>query len=222
MREAPSPEQRSPARFTGNRRRRLITAAFVPVIAASAVLAWRTAVGPGTMAPERDGRASPAAGSAQTPGTPARFAILSRQTSNECSLSPAGIMASPPGKHLQGSCCSPMNQAAYRNQVAALRRYSAIPQIPADPYDIDAGLARHLIRYDATLRLSPAQQRIYDSAVRRTPEKGPCCCKCWRWTAFGGLADYLIARKAWHAPQLAALITDLDGCGGPQAQPAPA
>jgi len=108
-----------------------------------------------------------------------------------------------------------MDQAAYRSQVAALRHYAGIPQIPTDPYDIPAGLAQQMIRYESRLHLAPVQQRIYDSAMRRTSEKGPCCCKCWRWTAFHGLADYLIADRGWQAPQLAALISDLDGCGGP-------
>lgn len=124
-------------------------------------------------------------------------------------------MTMPRGKHLQGSCCSHMDQAAYRSQVAALRHYTRISQIPADPYDIRAGLAQQMIRYGSIIHLTLSQQRTYDSAMQRTSEKGPCCCKCWRWTAFHGLADYLIADRGWQAQQLAALISDLDGCGGP-------
>ncbi len=50
--------------------------------------------------------------------------------------------------------------------------------------------------------------------MRQAPEKGPCCCHCWRWTAFQGLSSYLIAYRHWQAPPLAALIGNLDGCGG--------
>ena len=50
--------------------------------------------------------------------------------------------------------------------------------------------------------------------MRQAPEKGPCCCHCWRWTAFQDLSSYLIAYRHWQAPPLAALIGNLDGCGG--------
>lgn len=88
------------------------------------------------------------------------------------------------------------------------------PQIPADPYDIPAAPAQQLIGYRPALHLTAAQQRIYDTAMRLTPEKGPCCCRCWRWTAFQGFARYFISDRGWQVPGLAALISDLDGCGG--------
>jgi hypothetical protein len=55
--------------------------------------------------------------------------------------------------------------------------------------------------------------------MARTSERGPCCCRCWRWDAFEGLSRYLIADRHWAAGQLARLITDLDGCGGSQSAP---
>jgi hypothetical protein len=45
-------------------------------------------------------------------------------------------------------------------------------------------------------------------------EKGPCCCRCWRWTAFEALSKYLVATRGWRPPRLARLIEALDGCGG--------
>jgi hypothetical protein len=123
-------------------------------------------------------------------------------------------MSYPPGQRLQGSCCSPMNLTRYERQVAALRRYAAIPQIPSDPYDIPAGLAQRLVRYQRSIQLTSAQRGVYQAAMQQTSEHGPCCCHCWRWTAFGGLSEYLITQRHWPAGRLAALIGDLDGCGG--------
>lgn len=181
--------------------------------AAIAAVAWVTV--PGTAGHARSGPAfSPAERESRGAGTASRFALLSRRTSNQCSLSPGDLMKYPPGLRLQGSCCTAMDMAAYVRQVAALRPYASIRQIPADPYDIPAGLARQLIGYQHAFHLTVAQQRVYDTAMRLTPEKGPCCCRCWRWTAIQGLARYLISQRGWQAPALAALISDLDGCGG--------
>lgn len=75
------------------------------------------------------------------------------------------------------------------------RLSAAIAQIPADSYGIPAGLARRPIRYQLTMHVMPAQRRICDAAMRLTSEKGPCCCGCWRWTAFQGLARYVISPR---------------------------
>jgi hypothetical protein len=45
-------------------------------------------------------------------------------------------------------------------------------------------------------------------------EGGPCCCKCWRWTAFEGQAKYLIVEKGFTAEQVASIWDLEDGCGG--------
>ncbi len=177
-------------------------------LAAAGVAAGVILIGTADHPARMTGAATPAA------GTPARFTLLARQQSNRCSLQPGELMSYRPGQRLQGSCCSPMNQARYQHQVASLRRYAGIAQIPADPYDIPAGLAQRLIGYQQTIRLTSAQRGIYQAAMRLTPEHGPCCCQCWRWTAFQGLSDYLIAQRHWQARQLAALVGDLDGCGG--------
>ncbi|SRR6266487_156247 len=177
-------------------------------LAAAGVAAGVIVTGTADHPARMTGAATPAA------GTPARFTLLAHRDSNRCSLRPGELMSYPPGRRLQGSCCSAMNQARYQHQVASLRRYAGIAQIPADPYDIPAGLAQRLIRYQQTIRLTSAQRRIDQAAMRLTPERGPCCCGCWRWTAFQGLSDYLIAQRHWQASQLAGLVGDLDGCGG--------
>jgi hypothetical protein len=147
-------------------------------------------------------------------GTAAKFRLLDHQQSNRCSLLPGELMSYPPGRRLRGSCCTAMDLSRYQHQVAALRRYAGIPQIPPDPYDIPAGLAQRLIRYQQAIGLTAAQRGVYQAAMRLAPEHGPCCCHCWRWDAFQGLSDYLISQRHWPAARLAALIGDLDGCGG--------
>ncbi len=80
--------------------------------------------------------------------------------------------------------------ASARN--ACGRRLSAaIAMIPPDPYDIPAATAQQAMsHYD--LQLTGDEQKSYDYAMKNSDEKGPCCCQCWRWKMYGGLAKYLI------------------------------
>jgi hypothetical protein len=149
-----------------------------------------------------------------TAGTPAAFGYLTAQRTNRCGLKPAELESSPPAQRLQGSCCDPMDLSTYEWQVKALRGYAAIPQIPTDPYDVPVSAARGLLRYDSSIHLSDRQQATYDRAMAMSREKGPCCCHCWRWTAFKGMSKYLIARAHWTASQVALVIDDVEGCGG--------
>ena len=143
------------------------------------------------------------------------FAFLARQTSNSCGLEPTALATMPDRMRLQGSCCFPMNRAAYRGQVRGLRAYSNISAIPQDPYDVPISLAKRLLDYDQTIRLNPAGARTYARAMRMSSTKGPCCCGCWRWYAFRGLSKYLIADLAWRPAAVAAVIDLVEGCGGP-------
>ena len=61
--------------------------------------------------------------------------------------------------------------------------------------------------------LSDAQQQTYNAAMRKAEEGGPCCCHCWRWTAFEGQAKYFIARRHYTARQIGTLWGLDDGCG---------
>jgi len=161
------------------------------------------------------GKVRPAAGGpVLIAGTPAAFGYLTAQRSNRCGLKPAELETTPPAQHLQGSCCDPMDLSTYEWQVKALQHYAALPQIPRDPYNVPVSLARRLLRYDSTIHLSGRQQATYDRAMHMSREKGPCCCHCWRWTAFRGMSKYLIVRAGWSAPQVALLIDDVEGCGG--------
>jgi len=150
-----------------------------------------------------------------------RFDFLRRQHSNRCGMPASALNAMAPGARLQGSCCFPMDFRSYLNQVRDLKRYAAVALIPKDPYDITAGLAQQLLRYDSHVALSRGQQRQYERAMSMSAEKGPCCCQCWRWNAFRGLSKFLIAHDRWQPRQLAALIGMLDGCGGSSGGPSP-
>lgn len=64
------------------------------------------------------------------------------------------------------------------------------------------------------IKLTPEERQAYDYAMRNSNEKGPCCCKCWRWHVYGGLGKYLIKNHGFTGKQLAQLWDLSDGCGG--------
>ncbi len=107
-----------------------------------------------------------------------------------------------------------MDYTTYVQQLAGLKRYNTVAQIPADPYDIPVSLAKQLVAYDASITLGPSEQGVYESAVRLSHEHGPCCCHCWRWTAFEGQARFLIHSRHYDAHQIATIWNLEDGCGG--------
>lgn len=148
-------------------------------------------------------------------GGTAKFAFLARQTSNSCGLQPQALAQMPDRMRLQGSCCFPMNLAAYQSQVRGLRAYRAISQIPRDPYDVPVSLAKRLLAYNAAIPLTTGQARTYARGMLMSREKGPCCCHCWRWDAFRGLSRYLIAERHWSPKRIATVIDLVEGCGGP-------
>ncbi len=143
-----------------------------------------------------------------------RFAVLSHRHTNQCGLQPSSLSDIAVDGRLQGSCCSPMSYARYRRQLRGLRQYAAVPEVPADPYDIPVGLAKQLIAYDGELSLTSKQQASYDSAVKLSNRHGPCCCHCWRWTAFEGQAKELITSRGYGAATIARIWNLEDGCGG--------
>jgi len=144
-----------------------------------------------------------------------RFALLSERDSNQCSLAATNLDRLATHGRLQGSCCFPMDYRSYAHQVRELkRRYATVDVIPKDPYDIPVGLAKRLIGY-GSIKLTPTQQRTYEGAKLLSETKGPCCCRCWRWTAFSGQAKYLIARRRFSARQIAEVWSLEEGCGGP-------
>lgn len=147
-------------------------------------------------------------------GSPEKFEYLTGQTSNSCSLQAPTLESYSDTTSLQGSCCSRMDFHRYQEQVEGLKQYSGISQIPSDPYDISASLAKELLGYQKDIDLTAEQQAAYDEAMKLSHEGGPCCCKCWRWDAFEGQAKYLITEYNFTSEQVASVWDIEDGCGG--------
>lgn len=148
------------------------------------------------------------------PSVVARFTYLSANGNSSCSRAFMNSIASMPADmRLRGSCCSPMSLHRYGEQVAALRKYSDITEIPADPYDIEAGLAAKLMSY-YDVELSPVEQEAYDFAMQNSSEQGPCCCQCWRWEVYGGLAKDLVRKYGFTGEQVTGVWNLSNGCGG--------
>ena len=143
----------------------------------------------------------------------AKFSMLSAANTNFCA-GPSFISQKSDDEMLQGSCCSAMDFHRYKEQVEGLKKYSNINQIPSDPYDIQVSLAKELLNYKENIKLTSEQQAVYDEATKLSHEKGPCCCKCWRWHAFEGLAKYLITEHNFSSQQIAEVWDLSDGCGG--------
>ncbi|MBI4114395.1 MAG: hypothetical protein HY445_00965 [Candidatus Niyogibacteria bacterium] len=149
----------------------------------------------------------------------AKFEVLSQSGNSSCSGTfKESIAAMPDANRLQGSCCSKMSLHRYSEQVEGLQEFKAVPnqniaEIPDDPYDIEAGLAKELLSY-YDLALTPEEQKAYDYAMLNSSEKGPCCCKCWRWYVYGGLGKYLIKNHGFTGEQVTEVWNLSDGCGG--------
>jgi hypothetical protein len=143
-----------------------------------------------------------------------RFTILSRHHSNKCGLRPESLAAIANRGRLQGSCCTAMNFRHYVAQIHGLRAYAHEPLIPRDPYDVSVRLAKRITGYADSIHLNAEQQAPYRQAMKLADEHGPCCCHCWRWTAFEGQAKYLIARRGYGGRRIAEVWDLEDGCGG--------
>lgn len=142
----------------------------------------------------------------------ARFAYLSTHGNSSCSQAFMDSIATMLVKmRLQGSCCSPMVLSRYIKQIDGLKKFAMVPEIPPDPYDIEAGMAKKMLAA-YHIRLTGPQQTAYNYAMRYSEEKGPCCCRCWR--AYGGLAKLLIRDRGFAGPQVTEVWDLSDGCGG--------
>ncbi|OGG80002.1 hypothetical protein A3A39_01070 [Candidatus Kaiserbacteria bacterium RIFCSPLOWO2_01_FULL_54_13] len=144
----------------------------------------------------------------------AQFNYLSASGNSSCSTSFAeSIDAMSDTDRLRGSCCSPMSMHRYFEQVEGLKKYKDITEIPPDPYDIPASLAKKLKAY-YEIELTPEEQEAYAYAMANSHEKGPCCCKCWRWYVYGGLGKLLIQKYGFTGEQVTEVWNLSDGCGG--------
>src|SRR5258708_15180444 len=147
-------------------------------------------------------------------GSPEQFHYLAAQSSNFCGLQQGTVMSYRVSTRIQGACCSPMDMTTYKAQVAGLRGFSDVAVIPPDPYDVPAALAKQLLGYDRSIKLTAGEQPVFDQAMALTPDKAPCCCKCWRWYAHEGLARYLIHTRHWDAQKGGKVVALVNGCGG--------
>lgn len=143
----------------------------------------------------------------------AKFAELSTNGNSAC-FGKDVVYSMDDSMYLTGSCCDEMSQHRYEEQVEGLKKYSDVKEIPSDPYDIPVDLAKKLLGYDASITLSVEEQEIYAEATEMSNEGGPCCCKCWRWDVYEGLAKYLITEYDFTAEQVAEVWNLSDGCGG--------
>ena len=149
----------------------------------------------------------------------AKFGDLSQNGNSSCAGGyKESIADMPENARIKGSCCSPMDMHRYSEQVEGLEKFKLvsgqdIDLIPDDPYDIEAGLAKQLISY-YDIELTLEEQAAYDYAMLNSSEKGPCCCKCWRWYVYGGLAKFLIQNHGFTGEQITELWNLSDGCGG--------
>jgi len=143
-----------------------------------------------------------------------KFADISKNGNSTCSaVFKDSIMEMPDTAHIKGSCCSPMSMHRYEEQIEGLKKYVDISEIPPDPYDVDASLAKILLTY-YDFQLTSEEQAAYDYAMEYSYEKGPCCCKCWRWYVYGGLAKKLIHERGFTGEQIVDVWNLSDGCGG--------
>lgn len=159
------------------------------------------------------GPASSSAGNASA--LDERFAALSSAESNRCDLGAAELRQMRDKMRLRGSCCFPMDEARYEQQLRDLGRYRGSRIVPEDPYDIPVAMAKRLLAY-RDIALDKREQAAYQRATELSELGGPCCCPCWRWQAFKGQASFLLARREWSARQVAKLWDAEEGCGGPR------
>jgi hypothetical protein len=143
-----------------------------------------------------------------------RFEDLSQNGNSNCSREFMDSIASMPSTLLlKGSCCSPMDRHRYTEQVTGLEQYRDIAAIPDDPYNIPAAKAQKAMSH-YEIELTSAEQQAYDHAMANSDEKGPCCCQCWRWKVYGGLAKLLIREHGFTGEQIVKVWNLSDGCGG--------
>ena len=143
-----------------------------------------------------------------------RFDWLSTNGNSTCSATFLQLIpAMLPGARLQGSCCGEMVFANYAQQTEGLKAYAAIPEIPVDPYDIDARAASALLAANAEIILTADEQAVFDYALQHADEGGPCCCRCWRWEVYSGLAKKLIHERGFTGDEMSQVWDLSSGCG---------
>jgi hypothetical protein len=98
----------------------------------------------------------------------ARFKHLSQHGNVECSGQfEKSIATMPQDAKLQGSCCAPMDEVRYGQQIEGLKKYADIAEVPPDPYDIAAPLAH---KWAITTWRSTRMNRLLTTMRWSTPK----------------------------------------------------
>ena len=147
------------------------------------------------------------------PAVKLKFDLITNSMNVAC-FGPSAILSMSDSGRLIGSCCGPMFLHKYAEQIEGLKKYSNIEEIPIDPYDIEVSQAKELLSYLDSITLTSEEQSIYDEAMNMSDEGGPCCCKCWRWYVYEGLAKFLIRNYKFDSHQIAEVWDLSEGCGG--------
>lgn len=142
------------------------------------------------------------------------FLRLSTMNTNSCGGTFNYVEGMNENARIQGSCCSEMDFHRYVEQIKGLKKYERYEIIPSDPYDIPVKEAKKLLNYGKDIKLNEHQQKTYDEAMGLSHEGGPCCCKCWHWYAYEGLAKRLIIDYDFNSEQIAEVWDLSDACGG--------
>ncbi len=129
-------------------------------------------------------------------------------------VGPGGVIAAD-SPNLGGQCCGALtNVSKYYAQIGELQKYSYIPDVPLDPYNVSISIARKRIAYDYATVLTEEQQKVLNAAASMSDEGGPCCCRCWHWYVNEGIAKYMIIYYNFDAKQVAEFYDSSDICGG--------
>lgn len=113
-----------------------------------------------------------------------------------------------------GQCCGALtNVTEYNEQIDGLKKFSHIPDVPPNPYNISVQHVKKMLAYDRYTSLTSEQQTVLDQAAKMSDDGGPCCCKCWHWYFNEGVAKELIIKYNFDAEQVAEFYNLSDTCG---------
>lgn len=128
---------------------------------------------------------------------------------------PDDIMKLPDSfTNMGGQCCGALtNMTEYNEQIKGLKKFSYIPVVPPNPYNISVQDVKKMLAYDRYTSLTSEQQTVLYQAAKLSDNGGPCCCKCWHWYFNEGVAKELITKYNFDAKQVAEFYDLSDTCG---------
>jgi hypothetical protein len=116
--------------------------------------------------------------------------------------------------NMGGQCCGAVYSVTMVNkQIDGLKKFSFIPNVPPNPYNISVQQVKKMLAYDRNTSLTSEQQKILEQAAKLSEDGGPCCCRCWHWYFNEGVAKELITTYNFDAEQVAEFYNLSDTCG---------